>query len=193
MLLIYLVTSTWAVGIKRRLAEAEQNEETVQEIPSASTGPVRKGGGIKQRLARAEGTDSASTSSTNKANWDPLGPFVRDLRRMWCRGELSSVKLQSLASSAQAQGIKGVEPLAAAGSYGGSPQNLFRAFQNVFGLPQGSCAFDWVELPFKRGKKTAHPVFLPHIFSLPTTKNAPKRFFVILLLAETRVVIFGTV
>ena len=50
------------------------------------------------------------------------------------------------------------------GNRGASPQNVFRQLRNKFGLPPGAPDFTWVELSTKRGRKTPHPVILPHRF-----------------------------
>ena len=72
--------------------------------------------------------------------------------------------MQSLASNAQRQGAINLKQLSAAGTYGQHAQNLFRDICKVFGHTVGAPPLDWIEIPLKGNRKSAHPIFWPHKF-----------------------------
>ena len=94
-------------SLKRRLA-AESSDEEPLGVPTSSNSAGKRGG-IRQRLL--EGTSEEPISSQD-------GPFTRDLKRKWAKGELSSAAVQSLASSASSQGAHSLEKIAASGTDG---------------------------------------------------------------------------
>jgi hypothetical protein len=91
-------------------------------------------------------------------------PLNDNLKRRWGTGELSSATVQSLAHDAATQGTPGIDNIAASGTYGAHPQNLFRDLLKLFGSPVGAPMIDWIEIPLKSGRKISHPFILPHRF-----------------------------
>ena len=144
-----------AVGIKRRLAEAEEQDEAPSEAAASST-DTRPKGGIKRRLEAAE--TQGSSSSTKKV------PFTERVIQKWASGKMSASEVQAAAMDAMAQGARDLDKLSSMGSAGDHPQNCLRALKNLLGLPKGAPDVTWVEIPTSRGAKTLHPFLMPHDF-----------------------------
>ena len=143
-------------SLKKRLAKTSSDEEappTAAE-PSSGSGSRNRRGALRQRIAE-ELTEPPT---------EPRTLFANDLKYEWAKGTISSVKVQKFALSALKSGAEGVDSLAAAGNFGQNPQNIFRALVKVFGIPVGAAPIEWVEIPTKHGRRTPHPVLMPHKF-----------------------------
>jgi hypothetical protein len=145
--------------LKQRQAETSSEDEPATELSSSSTAPLRRGGIRRRALELAE------EASQELDPGQPIRdvPLLRNLKKRWGKGELSSTAVQDIAFDAQRSGAKGVEGLSAAGTYGIHRQNLFRDLLKVFGSPVGAPPIDWVELPLKGGL-LPHPLIWPHKF-----------------------------
>ena len=90
--------------------------------------------------------------------------LTNDLKYRWAKGDLSSSAVQSLSANAQRQGARNLEKRSAAGTYCKHAKNLSRDISNLLGHPIGAPLLDWIEIPMKGNRKTAHPIYWPHKF-----------------------------
>lgn len=155
-------------SMKRRIAGDFDPDDIAPPEPSSSSrdpAPIRRKGGVLQRL-RQDAFDVMEDVHPDLKNRIVDGPFIHDLKYLWGKSKLSSVWIQKLAASAAQSGATGqiLDRVAATGSDGNHPKNLFRDLKSLFGLPPGCADMDYIEVPTKSGRKTPHPVFWPHKF-----------------------------
>ena len=133
-------TGSNAVGIKRRLADAEAAEAASQpkagpSEPSSSSSSRR--GGLHQRLA----PELDEVAQGPRAGVDQKGPLWKGLARRWAERKISAGELQKLATTYVGQGAEGMDKMHALGNCGSHPQNCHRALKNLLGLPRGAPYF----------------------------------------------------
>ena len=147
-----------AVGIKRRLKEAQEQQEQSTDIPanpsgsSSSTQAPTQRGGIRRRIME-------SSEQHETLGIDPELPLLDSLKKHWSMGQISSARVLEYARGATAQGARGMDRMASIGSH-----NAFRALKSVFGIPKGAPELAWLEIPTSRGARTSHPFMMPHEF-----------------------------
>ena len=90
--------------------------------------------------------------------------MIDELKREWASGTLNAGQVQRLGAAAREAGAEGLDQVAATGTHGKHPQNVHRDLVKIFGNPPGAPEVDWLEVPTKLGRKTLHPVLLPHKF-----------------------------
>ena len=154
------ITGSAAVGIKRRLTDAQASEASskAKAAPSEpSSSSTSRRGGLHQRLARESSEISIEGSPDEKPLW-------KGLIRRWAEGKISAGEVQQYASEAIGQGAQGMQPMAAIGNFGSNPQNCHRALKNLLGLPSGAPDLHWARIPTARGGSTWHPFLMPHEF-----------------------------
>ena len=149
---------------KQRLAAS--SDEDVGPVAEPSSPDLPRRGGLRRRLREAK----AQSASPERPAHTPLND---NLKRRWGTGELSSATVQSLAHDAATQGTPGIDNIAASGTYGAHPQNLFRDLLKLFGSPVGAPMIDWIEIPLKSGRKISHPFILPHRFFQSLAHDRP--------------------
>ena len=147
-----------AVGIKRRMQQAEDNKNPKpkdhpapprepEQAAGSSTDPPR--GGVKQRMSQA-----AKHGGHDKPKHLPL----RDtLLKGWSTGDTTSARVLEIAAGATHQGAEGLSDMASLGAH-----NAFRSLQHVFGYPGGAPALTWLEIPTKSSSRTPYPLLLPY-------------------------------
>ena len=162
-----------SVGIKRRLEEAQDEEDLGAEAPADTAASSSScGKGIRQRTAAADVPGSSSQpSSTGDA------PFTKKLIKKWAAGKISAGEVQDLAFDAERQGAAGLSTLSKMGNFGANPQNCYRALRTALGMPPGAPPFYWAEVPTIAGERTPHPFLLPHEF-FASYFNAQKHKFI---------------
>ena len=158
---VYLFSSVCSVGIKRRLAAADEQREsdTRADVGDAGSGAPR--GGVRTRIARAS---SGSASASTATELPPERPLWDDLRREWAKGGITTRHVQQFAHSAMRQGAEGMDEMARMGASGKHTQNMFRAMQTVLGYPTGSPPMEWFAIPTRASRHASHPFLLPHRF-----------------------------
>ena len=138
-------------GIRQRMA-AEDQEALV---PAASAGSSRdhapEPGTTRRRSVRQRVAAAAPAEQS-----DDL-PLYQSLKRDWCTGEISAVKVQEYVMGAEVQGAIGMSAPARAGSAGRHPQNIHRSLLSIFKIPKGAPDMTWVKIPTKRGN-VLHPI-----------------------------------
>ena len=156
---------SFSVGIKRRLAEAVDEEPRVAEAttPTEYGGPR---GGVRRRL------EAQQPTPTHRAQ----GPLFDVLKRDWALGVIHSGQVQEYALNAARQGAVGMDVVGDIGSAGARPQNMFRALKSLMGIPVGAPSLAWFEVPLKSGKKVAHPFLLPHEFFASYYRECKDKF-----------------
>ena len=138
--LVCCLSTVGGVGIKRRLAEAEEAEKAhvaastdnldiAEEASSSSTG---RRGGVRQRTAGTLASDDGPSSQ------DEVGPLFKRLVKKWASGKCSAAEMQRDAMAAQGQGAIGMARMAAIGSSGDHPQNAYRSLKAMLGIPKGA-------------------------------------------------------
>ena len=102
-------------GFKRKLCESdgEQVGGTLKSSSSSSAPVLSRG--LRRSLHEA---DEAQAYDRLRDSRDDL-PLNKSLRMLWCKGQLSSPKVQELALVAQIQGAHSVGQLAKVGNQGG--------------------------------------------------------------------------
>ena len=158
--LVYCSVFAVGPGFKRRIAEADAEDALAANAAASSSSndpaPDSRGGGIRQRLA------AATESAKDEKHTGKQGPFWKSLKQNWAKGDISSKVVQELAQGATVQGCTGAEKIAAVGTSGNNPQNMFRDLRTTFGWPLDAPELSWFRIPTKRGVE-AHPFLLPHL------------------------------
>ena len=149
-----------SVGIKRRLEEAQDEEDLGAEAPADTAASSSScGKGIRQRTAAADVSGSSSQpSSTGDA------PFTKKLINKWAAGKISAGEVQDLAFDAERQGAAGLSTLSKMGNFGANPQNCYRALRTALGMPPGAPGFYLAEVPTVAGERVPHRFLLPREF-----------------------------
>ena len=114
-------------GVRKRLG-IDTPDDSASAIcePSASSSDARRGG-VRQRLG------ASRTDNLDKMD----GPLLANLKARWGKGKLSAKDIESLATSATAQGANHL-PEFSSPTY---PQNLQRSLIAKFGKPKGAPDF----------------------------------------------------
>jgi hypothetical protein len=166
MWLLFLFPHSCGVAKRGRkyLREADSGDDGAPEPAASSTDPPRRKGGRLQRLRQNFEEEAAERDAAPVPENPDDVALTNDLKYRWAKGDLSSSAVQSLSANAQRQGARNLEKLSAAGTYGKHAKNLFRDIGNLFGHPIGAPPLDWIEIPMKGNRKTAHPIYWPHKF-----------------------------
>jgi hypothetical protein len=92
-------------GIRQRLTETGNDDDTAAE-PSSSSAVCPKRGGLRRRLADGDpdDLDAAKTGTTENKLKGPLNQY---LKQEWCTGKLKTPQVQSIAYKAMLQQAHG--------------------------------------------------------------------------------------